>query len=351
MPQTSLPLGRRLALRAPPLSIPARWLLVPLIAALAAGFLSEWTDIDRVITRLVYDRDAGTFPLHHVFWLDVVMHHWAKYAVATLGFAMLAGLMLSFVLRALAPHRRMLLFIVLAMSLAPLSVTLGKAISTTHCPWDIEEFGGSVPYSTFFARAPPEIKPGHCFPAGHASTGFSLLAFYFAAFAKRCRVARVALIVGLAAGMALGVGRVVQGAHFPSHVLWAGVICWTVMIILYTLILQRRCLLPPHYYCRRRRDRTCFGIIQKAANRAEWAADHLGTHRALTELHLRVLPPHNRRVLCMPFTARLGDVFFGSAFLVTVRGLPSFGLIPFRCPCTTGVLSFGSVSRLVQHGI
>lgn len=233
--------ARRLALRAPLLAIPTRWLLVPLAAALAAGFLGQWTNIDRMITRLAYDAEARTFPLHHVFWLDAVMHHDAKYAVAALGFVVLACLLLSYALRALAPYRRVLLFIVLAMSLAPLTVTVGKAVSTTHCPWDIDEFGGSVPYSRLFARPLPEMKAGRCFPAGHASTGFALLAFYFAAFAmRRPRMARVALIVGLAAGMALGMGRVAQGAHFPSHVVWAGVLCWTVMVVLYALILKQR---------------------------------------------------------------------------------------------------------------
>lgn len=222
-------------------TIPLRWVIGPLLLALMAIVLGEGTDIDRAVTRLAYDSGASMFPLRHAFWLDVIMHHWAKYAVATLGVVMLAAFMLSFALHALAPHRRVLLFIVLAMSLAPLSVTAGKAMSTTHCPWDVVEFGGLVPYSGGLLTPPPPagIEPGHCFPAGHASTGFALMAFYFAAFAlRRQRAARILLLTGLAAGLILGMGRVLQGAHFVSHVVWAGGYCWAVMVLLYRLVLH-----------------------------------------------------------------------------------------------------------------
>jgi membrane-associated PAP2 superfamily phosphatase len=122
-----------------------------------------------------------------------------------------------------------------------LSVTTGKAISSRHCPWDLDEFGGLVPYSHLLEPLPDGVKPGHCFPAGHASTGFALMAFYFAAYAlARPRAARHALLFSLAAGSVLGFGRVLQGAHFVSHVLWAGIFCWMVMLLLYRALLPGR---------------------------------------------------------------------------------------------------------------
>lgn len=221
--------------------IPLRWVIGPLLLALMAIVLGEGTDIDRAVTRLAYDSGASMFPLRHAFWLDVIMHHWAKYAVATLGVVMLAGFMLSFALHALAPYRRVLLFVMLAMSLAPLSVTVGKALSTAHCPWDVVEFGGLVPYGGKRFTPATGVAPGHCFPAGHAATGFALMAFYFAAFAlRRQRAARILLLTGLAAGLILGMGRVLQGAHFVSHVVWAGGYCWAVMVLLYWLVLSPR---------------------------------------------------------------------------------------------------------------
>jgi membrane-associated PAP2 superfamily phosphatase len=177
------------------------------------------------------------------FWLDVVMHHWVKYAVLTVGTVVGAGVVLSYVVPAWRRHRRVLLFLLAAVTLAPLSVVLGKALSSRHCPWDIDEFGGLVPYTRLFEPLAPHVPAGHCFPAGHASTGFVLMAFYFVAYAlRRPRAARYALLFGVCAGLTLGLGRVLQGAHFASHVLWSGLYCWAVMLALYWAGLSGRVL-------------------------------------------------------------------------------------------------------------
>jgi membrane-associated PAP2 superfamily phosphatase len=214
-----------------------RWITIPLILATLLLIVDLTTDFDRTLTRYAYDAHSAGFPLRTNYWLDVVMHHWTKYAVITIGCMATGALLLSFALPALEPHRRVLFFLALAIALAPLSVTAGKAASVRHCPWDIEEFGGLVPYTRIFEPIAPAVKPGHCFPAGHASTGFALMAFYFAAYARGMRKAAAAsLAIGMAAGFVLGAGRVLQGAHFASHVAWSGVVCWAVMVILYALI-------------------------------------------------------------------------------------------------------------------
>ena len=162
-----------------------------------------------------------------------------KYAVGMVGCLLAAALVISFVLPPLRERRTVLLFLVLALGLAPLSVTMGKAMSARHCPWDVAEFGGLVPYTPLFRPGAHDIEPGHCFPAGHASTGFALMAFYFAAHARRRNTAaRAALLAGFGAGLVLGLGRVLQGAHFPSHVLWSGVLCWSVMVVLYVIVFR-----------------------------------------------------------------------------------------------------------------
>ncbi|HEX2830546.1 MAG TPA: phosphatase PAP2 family protein [Burkholderiales bacterium] len=221
-------------------TVPLRWLWVPALLAIALLALDRATDLDRTLTRYAFDAATADFPLRDNFWLDVVMHHWTKYAVAMLGFLAAAALVLTFALPALRFDRRILLFLVLAIGLAPLSVTAAKALSARHCPWDIDEFGGYVPYERLWEGSAPPIRAGHCFPAGHASTGFALLAFYFAAHRRGMRkAAPAALAIGIAAGLALGWGRVLQGAHFPSHVAWAGLLCWIVMVGLYAAVFGR----------------------------------------------------------------------------------------------------------------
>jgi len=220
-------------------AVPLRWVVVPAVLAMALLVLNATTDFDRGLARLVFYAPSAGFALRTNFWLDVVMHHWAKYAVVSLGCIVAGSLVLSFVLPTLRPQRRLLLFLTLALTLAPLSVTIGKATSARHCPWDVDEFGGFVPYTRLFEPPSPGVDPGHCFPAGHAATGFALLAFYFAAYARRMRsTARVLLAIGITAGLALGFGRMLQGAHFLSHVLWSGLLCWIVMVMIYMIVMR-----------------------------------------------------------------------------------------------------------------
>lgn len=219
------------------------FVLLQLLAVLpiAALLLAlETTAMDATISGWFFDRAAGAFPLRHDSFLEVFAHQYMKQLVVVVACCVIAIYFLSFVLPELKPQRRLLLFLSLSLTLAPLAVVLLKAASPRHCPWDLLEYGGFAPHLSLFDDVPAGLPPGHCFPAGHASTGFCLMAFYFAGRALRRRwSARIALIGGIAAGLGLGLGRIVQGAHFLSHVLWSGLVCWLVIVALHCLILLR----------------------------------------------------------------------------------------------------------------
>ena len=225
-----------------------RFLLVHLGAAViaAAGLLlMELTPLDRLVSDWFFDAATRTFPLRHDFWFDVVLYHWGKKFVICIAIIVLATWLLSFFVRRLRPWRRFLLFLTLAMSLAPGVVVALKSSNHRSCPWDLDIYGGVAPYlklvEVFTTPFPAGIVPTHCFPAGHAAAGFSLLALYFAGRAlQNARLAQAGLWTGIVAGAILGAGRVAQGAHFLSHTLWTGVICWTVMVLLYVVIFEAR---------------------------------------------------------------------------------------------------------------
>lgn len=106
-------------------------------------------------------------------------------------------------------------------------VNLLKHSSLTSCPWDLAEFGGTANYLTHWAWGRGDGGPGHCFPAGHASAGFSFLGGYFAFKPVASRAAWACLATALVAGFALGVSQQLRGAHFMSHTLWTAWLCWT----------------------------------------------------------------------------------------------------------------------------
>lgn len=216
--------------------LPRSWFIAPLILLLVL-LAMEGTNIDRDVSLWFFDVATQSFPWRNEFLFDTVLHHWAKYAVILTTCIAGAMMLFTWIVPELRPRRALLLFIVLAMTLAPLAVTSLKQVTDRPCPWDLVEFGGSVPYTHLFQQRSLPRAHGQCFPAGHASTGFALMAFYFAAFReRRYALARAALAVGVLAGMLLGMGRIAQGAHFVSHVLWAGFICWLVMVLLHVLL-------------------------------------------------------------------------------------------------------------------
>ena len=113
--------------------------------------------------------------------------------------------------------------------LALLVVAGMKATSRTSCPWDLSEFGATATYFSHWNLL-HYSAPGRCFPSGHAATGFAFLGGYFAFRRDRPKLARALLICAVAVGLLLGLGQQMRGAHFMSHTLWTGLICWCVAL-------------------------------------------------------------------------------------------------------------------------
>lgn len=216
------------------------WLALPL--AIVAGLLVlDRTDFDLVIAARLYDPVARAFPLRTTFLFDTILHHWTKYIVVLLACLAWGGYLLAHAVPGMRSYRRELLFLGMALVLAPAAVAGLKLLSDRHCPWDVVQFGGFAPYLALLDPAPPGLTPGRCFPAGHATTGFSLMAFHFVGWSlTQRRLSRAGLTLGLMVGLGLGFGRMAQGAHFLSHVLWSGLVCWIVLVALYALILCPR---------------------------------------------------------------------------------------------------------------
>ena len=213
--------------------------LGPALVVAALLLVMERTGIDSVVSHWFFDPITGGFPLRYNRILEIVGHQWTKQLVIVMACCVIGIYLMSFWLRELKPQRRLLLFLSLALTLAPLAVVLLKAISFRHCPWSLLEYGGFAPHLSLFEAAPPGILLGHCFPSGHASTGFCLLAFYFAGLTLgNRRLALAGLWGGFAAGLLLGMARVAQGAHFLSHNLWSGLVCWLVILALYVAIMD-----------------------------------------------------------------------------------------------------------------
>jgi membrane-associated PAP2 superfamily phosphatase len=200
-------------------------------------FLFEFTPLDRIVTEWFYDPAARHFPLRHDWFLEVVMHRWAKYLIVLVAVGAAVGFAASFRVAALRVHRAVFLFVFLTLATGPFLVGVLKQLSAKHCPYDLQLYGGFAPYYGLFDLSPAGVRSGECFPGGHASGGFALMSFYFVWRRRDRGLAFGALIGGFAYGFLLGFGRIAQGAHFLSHNLWSAAVLWWVMLLLHRLIL------------------------------------------------------------------------------------------------------------------
>ncbi len=195
-------------------------------------------NIDLRIEHLFYSPDAG-FVGKRFWWFEDVLHDGAKQGVIVIAVTAITGFMLSFFPTRFAIWRRQLGYVVLAMAMSTSIVMPLKNLTQVHCPWSLTEFGGTETHSPLLGPRAPTSKPGKCWPGGHASGGFSLLAFYFVFRDRRQRWARLALLGALGLGIVFSLGRTMQGAHFISHNVWTFLIDWVICVVTYRLVLYR----------------------------------------------------------------------------------------------------------------
>ncbi len=217
-----------------------RWALGLPLLVMALLLLFEPSAIDLALEDLLYVPGQG-FIGARSFFLEDILHDRAKQGVIALAGTVLLVLLGSYILPSqVRIERRRWLYVLFAMVLASSLVTPLKKITEVQCPWNLTRYGGTETYSALTeTRAAPVEHVGNCWPGGHASSGFTLFALFFALRDQRPRAARIALLAALGLGTVLSAGRMLQGAHFLSHNLWTALIDWTVCAVLYRLMLYQ----------------------------------------------------------------------------------------------------------------
>lgn len=200
-------------------------------AAIALFLL--WPGLDLIVSGSVYgSADGPRFP--YGAWAPV---QWAYRLIPVTGvsltvFGLLAGLCPArwchrpWQLRWRRRAYGLALVLVFGSGLA---VNAGlKEIWGRPRPVHVVEFGGSQPFRQI--NQPSALCQTNCsFVSGHAAAGFALMGLGLAAApAARRRWWRV----GMGAGALFGLGRVLQGGHFTSDIVFAGLVIWGVSLLL-----------------------------------------------------------------------------------------------------------------------
>jgi membrane-associated PAP2 superfamily phosphatase len=208
------------------------------LALMVLLLLLDPSGVDFALAHLFYEPGSG-FIGRHNFWLEEILHDRAKQAVIVLGVLAIVGFLLSLLTVKWRTWRRPLGYLVLSLAVSTSIVTPLKKLTAMQCPWSLSEFGGAQTFSPLLGERAATDNPGRCWPGGHASAGFSLIALFFALRDRRPRTARLALVVALGLGMLFSLGRMMQGAHFLSHNLWTLLFDWLICTLCYRWLLYR----------------------------------------------------------------------------------------------------------------
>lgn len=166
--------------------------------------------------------DARGFAWREHWFFSRVVHNGGR---VLSGFALAAVLAWAVFGNAQAMTRRLRLAWFGVVLLCLIAVPALKRLSSTSCPWDIDDFGGKFDFVPHWMLGVSDGGPGHCFPSGHAVAAFAFLPLYFQWRRTRPRAALALLAATLGVGLLFGWAQLVRGAHFPSHTMWSAWLC------------------------------------------------------------------------------------------------------------------------------
>ncbi|OEO24883.1 phosphatidic acid phosphatase [Pseudomonas sp. J237] len=245
------------------------WL--PLLCAVAIFVIFDMTNIDVAISNWFYDPATHSFVLQHSVLFEKATHKWPRIIPNWTGEFAIIGSLLSFVwpllskgqhpkmlgtlqrfklagpLRWFAEHRRDLLFIVVSFAITTGFIHYFKSHTSIYCPVETTLYGGLQAKMEWYENFTLLNKAGdgRCWPGGHASGGFTMLALYFVARRYRWQHAYKLLGAIMLLGFIFGTTRVFQGWHYMSHTFWSGVVVWFSMLLTSLAFYGREALQQP----------------------------------------------------------------------------------------------------------
>lgn len=214
--------------------------VVTTLAMLATLVLFQETNLDFQVQDFLYDHSVHRWLLqkddafsHFIFYTGI------KTVLIIIFVSLLATLYVSRHYILSEQQRLGLRIAILGMIVVPLTVNLLKDHTNMACPKNLTRYGGDVEYIHLFARYTDLNRPAtdnRCFPSGHASGGFSLLALTFLWRERRQR--QTLLIVAVTTGWVMGIYKMLIGDHFLSHVLISMELSW--LLVCLTALSVRR---------------------------------------------------------------------------------------------------------------
>lgn len=205
-------------------------------------WIGNYTDIDLTLADAMFDRASVTFPWRHSWLAERFNHVWLKGALIATAIAVIAIAMLDLIRprKNWSPSTRIgMRVLALSAVCVPLVISTLKQFSSSHCPWDLQRYGGDSPFIRLLQLVPDGVSAGNCMPAGHASSALWLVAlavFWLPAHPRKAALVAFGLLLF---GFAVGWIQQLRGAHFLTHTLWSMWIAIFIVDLLYRRLSKR----------------------------------------------------------------------------------------------------------------
>lgn len=209
-------------------------ILITAILLISVIAIFQFTDLDIFIQSFFYNFDTKNWlidkdePILKFFFYDGIKNLLILFAVNILIF-------LIFLRKKelIQEYKKGLIIVLLSAIFVPVIIGSLKAISNTPCPCNIVNFNGTYPETKVFDSYPKgfiQTSKAKCWPAGHASGGFALMALFF--LFKTPKNQKRALVVALVIAWSMGLYKMLLGDHFLSHTIITMIMAWLIILII-----------------------------------------------------------------------------------------------------------------------
>lgn len=212
-------------------------ILFVVIFTLLGIFFFLHPEVDLLISNYFYNHIEGFYLKHS--WFGKFTHSIVPVIVIVfiLG-AIILGVRKLIKVRSINPmHYIKIIYVMLVCIAGPglvVNVVFKENFGRAR-PVQVEHFGGHAKFTPAFVIS-KQCYSNCSFVSGHASMGFVFFAF---AFINRGRKRVFYNVLAVTLGLVIGLGRIVQGAHFLSDVVFSGVFVYMAAYVLAKLVLPK----------------------------------------------------------------------------------------------------------------
>ena len=209
-------------------------IVITAILLIAVIALFQFTELDIFVQNFFYNFETKTWiidknePLLRFFLYDGI-----KVLLIIFGAIILFSLIFLRKKHFVQEYKKGLIIVLLSAIFVPIIIGSLKAVTNTPCPCNIINFDGTYPKTKVFDSYPKDFvqtSKVKCWPAGHASGGFALMALFF--LFKTPQNQKRALIGALIVGWSMGTYKMLLGDHFLSHTIITMIMAWLIILII-----------------------------------------------------------------------------------------------------------------------